>query len=103
MVAPWLLCLAHFAPVPNEKMVGTAPERLRDGRHKLLFDTLHGFMLGKAQTLGDAKDVRVHCEGRNMKGIAEHHVRRFAPYAWQLLQKRAIWWYFAAIFLDEHL
>ena len=41
------LRLADFSPVPDEKMVGAAPEFFWDRRHQLLLHAFHCFVLGK--------------------------------------------------------
>lgn len=75
------LRLADFSPVPDEKMVGAAPEFFWDRRHQLLLHAFHCFVLGKTEPLRHAENVGVHSERRNMKSVTEHHVRRFAANA----------------------
>ena len=96
------LRLADFSPVPDEKMVGAAPEFFWDRRHQLLLYAFHCFVLGKTKPLRHAENVGVHSERRNMKGIAEHHVRRFATNARQLLQLLAFRGHLAVVFFHEH-
>lgn len=55
-------------------MVRMAPEFLRHNAHELVFNGAHGAARRKPGSIGDAKDVRIHCNGRLTEGDIQHHI-----------------------------
>src|SRR5438552_13117321 len=94
---------ADVAAVQDQPVMRVLKELGRREFHQFLLYLQRVLARGEAGAVGDAKDVRVHRHGRLAERGVEHHVRRLAPDARQLLQRLAVLRHGAAVPLEEHL
>src|SRR5712691_371933 len=85
--ASWAVRFARMARAPavnDQKMGGLDPLGPGQESAELIMDLLRVVRARESEALGDARHVRIHGQGRNAEGIAEHDIGRLAPHPGQL-------------------
>src|SRR5215470_1329872 len=72
---------AGATPVNDEEMGRLGPARLGQERGEIIVNLLGIFRPGEPEPLAHACHVRVHGDGGDAEGVAEHDVGRLAPHA----------------------
>jgi len=64
----------------DEPMMGPGPLPPGNDLHKLFFSLFRVSGLDEAQAVGDTKNMGIHGDGGNAKGIAQDHIGRLPPH-----------------------
>src|SRR6266851_6436730 len=93
--------LAHVAPVQDQPVVRVLAEALGDELEKFVLDLAHILARCEAGAVGDAKDVRVHRDGRMAEGGVEDHVGGLPADSRERFERFARLRHLSAVALDE--
>ncbi len=93
----------RFLSVPNQPMMRVGPKILINNFHQLHFRFQNIGSMCEAQSVCDAKHMRIHSNRIHAERIGQHDVCRFPPDARQRYQRIEIFRHFPVIFVRENL